>query len=192
MSHRKPLQPIPKSAKKVFDGIIFDVYQWRQKLYDGSFATFEKIKRLNTVEAICTVGDKIILLENNQPGRDSVLSLPGGRMDEEGESQEDSVKREIREETGYKAEKVRLWFKYYPVSKIDWTVYIFIANDVIKVGEQNLDAGEYIKLKLVDFEEFLMLSENPYFNDREMVEEMFMARLYPEKRRKLKKTIWGS
>jgi hypothetical protein len=29
----------PASAKKVFEGVLYDVYQWPQKLYDGSTAT---------------------------------------------------------------------------------------------------------------------------------------------------------
>src|SRR5215467_9321922 len=32
---------IPEHAERVFQGKIFDVYQWPQKLYDGSTATFE-------------------------------------------------------------------------------------------------------------------------------------------------------
>lgn len=183
---RTPIQPIPDHAKKVFNGVIFDVYQWEQELYDGSKTTFEKLKRLNTVSAICTVEDKIIVLENKQPGREDVISLPGGRMDIEGETPEESIKREINEETGYEAATVTLWIKDYPVSKIDWTVYFFIARDVKKVGGQSLDSGESISVSLLSFDEFLMLSENPRFQDREIAEELFMARLYSEKKQELR------
>ena len=31
---------LPEQAKKVFDGEIFDVYQWDQEMYDGSTETF--------------------------------------------------------------------------------------------------------------------------------------------------------
>lgn len=37
-------QPIPDHAKCVFKGVIFDVYQWEQKLYNGTTTTFEKLK----------------------------------------------------------------------------------------------------------------------------------------------------
>ena len=36
---------IPPEAKCVFRGKIFDVYQWPQRLYDGSTATFEMLRR---------------------------------------------------------------------------------------------------------------------------------------------------
>jgi len=31
---------IPKDAKLVFKGKIFDVYQWQQKVYDGTTVTY--------------------------------------------------------------------------------------------------------------------------------------------------------
>lgn len=40
----KSKQPIPSFAKKVFKGIMFDVYQWQQKMFEGKLETFEKMK----------------------------------------------------------------------------------------------------------------------------------------------------
>ena len=42
-------QPIPANAKKVFHGVIFDVYQWEQEMFDGTKEIFEKLKRPDTV-----------------------------------------------------------------------------------------------------------------------------------------------
>jgi ADP-ribose pyrophosphatase len=69
---------IPKEAKLVFKGVIFDVYQWQQKMFDGSFETFEMLKRPNTVEIIATQGDKILLSHQSQPNKKDFLSLFGG------------------------------------------------------------------------------------------------------------------
>ena len=46
------LKPIPKDARCVFKGVIFEVWQWEQKMFDGSMATFERIKRPDTVVII--------------------------------------------------------------------------------------------------------------------------------------------
>lgn len=59
-------QPIPPHAKRSFTGIIFDVYQWEQRLYDGSTTTFEKIKRSDTVNVILTTPDKKIILTRQE------------------------------------------------------------------------------------------------------------------------------
>src|SRR5690242_8634750 len=76
-------QPIPEHAKRVFEGDIFDVWQWEQELYDGSSKIFEKLKRDDTVTvAASTPERKLMLLKDEQPGREPVLTFPGGRMDE--------------------------------------------------------------------------------------------------------------
>ena len=43
---------MPEHAKKVFSGVMFDVYQWEQEMYDGSTATFEKLTRPDTAQVI--------------------------------------------------------------------------------------------------------------------------------------------
>lgn len=53
---------IPSEATKVFDGVIFDVYQWQQKMFDGSIETFEMLKRVSTVGIIAIKDDKLALL----------------------------------------------------------------------------------------------------------------------------------
>ena len=35
---------VPKQAKRVFKGVIFDVYQWEQEMFDGTKEIFEKLK----------------------------------------------------------------------------------------------------------------------------------------------------
>ncbi len=40
---------IPDSAKRMFEGIIFDVYQWKQTQFDGTTRDFEMLKRPDTV-----------------------------------------------------------------------------------------------------------------------------------------------
>ena len=64
----KSNQPIPPDAKKVFSGVLFDVYQWEQKMFDGSVATFEKLKRPDTVVVFPVLPNgRIILTEQEQP-----------------------------------------------------------------------------------------------------------------------------
>ena len=69
---------IPKSAKCVFKGLFFQTYQWQQKQFDGTYATFEAVKRRPTVQIIATVGDKIILLKEEQPNYGKFTSIIGG------------------------------------------------------------------------------------------------------------------
>lgn len=184
-------EQLPPNAKRVFTGVIFDVYQWEQKMYDGSTTTFERLKRPDTVSVIAAVGDKILFQMQQQPDRaESFPSLPGGRC----EGDEDplaAAKREILEETGYVSDSWKLWKEHRPVSKMIWTIYTFVARNCRYVQPPQLDAGEKITTQQMTFDEFLMLSENPTFSEKELGNILLRARLDSEKREELHKVIFG-
>ncbi len=46
---------IPTHAHKVFSGVIFDIYQWDQELFNGKVATFEALRRSSTVMVVAVV-----------------------------------------------------------------------------------------------------------------------------------------
>lgn len=181
-------QPIPKNAKKVFSGIVFDAYQWQQKMFDGSFKTFEKLIRADTVVVFPVLNDgRILLNEQEQPGRNtSFISAFGGRV-ENGENILEAAKRELLEESGYKAREFILWQSEQPITKIEWEVYVFIAKNLKKVSDQKLDSGEKITLKPVTFDEFVDMATNKHFAEKEIVPELFEAKLDHKKYKELRK-----
>jgi ADP-ribose pyrophosphatase len=91
---------LPPDAKLVFKGAIFEVWQWEQKMFDGSTQIFEKVKRPDSADVIAVVGDKIVIETQEQPHRSPFTCIPGGRCDEN-ENPMDGAKRELLEETGH-------------------------------------------------------------------------------------------
>ena len=63
-------QPIPPHAKRVFKGVIFEVYQWEQEMFDGSVETYEALKRADTAQVIATRRNKILIPLEEQPRRE--------------------------------------------------------------------------------------------------------------------------
>lgn len=185
--HRpKSKQPIPESARRVFAGVIFDVYQWEQKLYDGTIATFEKLKRADTAVVFPVLPDgRILLTEQEQPGKEPFIGACGGHIDE-GEDALAAARRELLEESGYTARKFILWDARHPTSKIDWVIYTFIAKGLERVAEPSLDGGEKIKLKPVTFDEFIELGSSGHFSEKEIQTKLVEAKYDPEKREALK------
>ncbi len=191
MEIKKPVSnhPLPPHAKQVFKGVMFDVYQWEQPMFDGTTATFEKLTRPDTVMIIPVTEDgQIMVLEETQPGTKPFISLPGGRL----EPQEDpltAAKRELLEETGYEAQEYVLWDAVQPVVKIEWAIYTFIAKGCKKVTEPKLDSGEKNVLKSVSFDEFIEMVLDEKFRDLGIVKKILQAKVYPQKMTELKELL---
>lgn len=179
-------QPIPDNAKLVFKGEIFDVYQWEQQMYDGTFKTFEKLKRPDTVVVFLILENgNILLTQQSQPGREEFIDAPSGRVDEKEDILE-AAKRELLEETGYLADEFILWNAIHPVTKIDWVCYTFIAKGCKKIVDKNPDNGEKIEIKEVSFDQLLQISRDSRFRAQESLKYFLEALIDKEKYNELK------
>lgn len=181
---------IPEKAKLVFKGKIFEVYQWEQEMFDGTTEIFEAIKRPGTVQVIPTRGDKILLSEEEQPGKPRRVTFLGGRMEKDEEPLA-AVKRELLEESGMESDDWELYRNYESGGKIIWPFYIYIARNVEKVAEPHLDAGEKIDVKEVSFGEFIEILTSQDYIDRQVSEEMFRLKQDPEKLEEFRKRLFA-
>jgi len=183
--------PIPKKAKRVFRGKIFEIWQWRQKMFDGSLGLFERIRRPDTATVILVVGDKIMIQQQSQPARKKFISLPGGRCDSVKEKPLVAAKREVLEETGYASGDIILWKKYNPSSSVVWTDYNYIFRNSKFIQKPKLDAGEKIKNKLVGFDELLALAKNDRFRHQETRIDFFQMLTDHKEKAKFKKLLFN-
>ncbi len=156
---------MPVNAKKVFEGVIFDVYQWEQKMYDGSMQTFERLDRADTVDILATTKQgKMLIQRQSQPDQEeSFLCLIGGRVEDDEDALE-GAKREMLEETGYGSQEWAFLLSYRPTRKIRWDMHVYVARQCEKQSEQNLDPGERIEVMEVSFDEFIELVDSGKMN----------------------------
>lgn len=152
---------VPEHAERVFKGQIYDVYQWQQEMFDGSFETFEMLKRPDTLDVIAVKDDKIVILEEEQPGLPPFYGLPGGRHDVAGETEVQAAQRELLEETGMIFREWCLLEVAQPQRKIERFMYIFLATGFESREEPQLDPGEKMSVTLREFDEVLALADNP-------------------------------
>ncbi len=152
---------IPEHAKQVFKGQIFDVYQWPQELFDGSQATFEMLRRPDTIQILAVRDGNIVVVHDEQPGRPVYMHVPGGRADPEDESWLAAAKRELLEETGLAFKNWKLVAVFQPFIKMEWFTVWFVATDIESESPQNLDAGERISVDAISFDDFRASANDP-------------------------------
>lgn len=180
---------IPPTAKRVFKGILYDVYQWEQERFDGTKDTYEGLRRKPSVQVIAVVGDKLIILDEEQPALGKFTSVPGG-VYEDDNAPEEAAERELLEETGYKPGKLVPWFTHDFAVDIDWKAYYYIAKGCKKVQELKLDPGEKISVNLVTFEEFIERVINNKFRNRHLSNLLATMKCQPKELEEFKKMIF--
>ncbi len=90
--YKSPFGNLRKDTCQMADGTIIHDY------YVNEYADW-----VNAI--VLTEDQKIVLVEQyRHPGNGFYLEIPAGKI-EEGESYEEAIRREIREETGYDSEK---------------------------------------------------------------------------------------
>ncbi len=144
---------IPDNATRVFEGKIFDVYQWPQKMFDGSTATFEMLKRPDTVQIVAVRDGKLVMVDDEQPNRPAQIHFPGGRVDPEDTSWLSAAQRETAEETGMTFKTWKLIAVYQSAMKIEQFVPWFLTTDFVSEQPLKLDSGEKITVQPMSFEE---------------------------------------
>ncbi|MDZ8221419.1 MULTISPECIES: NUDIX hydrolase [unclassified Nostoc] len=84
------------------------------------------------------------------------LELPAGNFDPTKESAKIAAIRELREETGYISQIIRkIGTLYDKPSKDTNKIHLFLAENVSKIGEQQLDITEEIEVVLIPVESVL-------------------------------------
>jgi 8-oxo-dGTP pyrophosphatase MutT (NUDIX family) len=102
-----------------------------------------------------TADGQVVMVRQRRHGVDEeTLELPGGMIDPEDPSPLAAARRELLEETGYRAHVVEPIGVIAPNPAMQTNrCHSFIARGVVKVAEPELDSGEDIDVVLVPYAE---------------------------------------
>lgn len=146
--------------KAVFKTRRFTVFDSRLNI-NGQIVNKPYIRQNDCAEILAiTSSGHIILIKSYRPELNSyVYELPAGTL-KASERPSRTAIRELEEETGYKARKVRYMFSGYPLlGYSDCKLYFFLATG-LQEKEQHLEKDEYINVQLFKPTEILkMLKE---------------------------------
>lgn len=139
---------------------------------DGTTTVFDTIhpegQEFVSVIAV-TLERKIVIARQYRPGPEKLMyEMPGGFVDA-GETPEKSVRRELLEETGYKAGALNYIGQFHKDTFMNATWHVFLALDCTKNKEQKLESEEFIDVEEVGIEEFIGYAKNDALTDHAAV-----------------------
>ncbi len=101
--------------------------------HEVDYYVIEHPRQATGVVAVDTAGRVLLVQQWRHPVQKLLWSLPAGGM-EEGETPEVSIARELREETGYAAEKFERLYSYHPnPATTTQTFHLFLASGLSEV-----------------------------------------------------------
>lgn len=130
----------------VFRGVVFKVKQAKAVFPSGEVKVFERAVRPPTVTilAIDSRGRLLLTREYRLKHKKYLWRLPSGRVDKEKDPLR-AAQRELREETGFKAKKLKLFHANKPGNALDWKMYYYIATGLTPAPLEG-DEDEDIKV----------------------------------------------
>ena len=136
--------------KNVFKGKLLKVFVKKVRLPNGYLATFEIIKHPGAALVVPFLSkDKVIMLRQLRPVIGSyIYELPAGTIDK-GESSLECARREIVEETGYSAGKIKRLGFIYPVPGYSTEKIIIYKADGLIPRHRHAEKDEVIELKIL-------------------------------------------
>ena len=147
-----------KKTKK-YKGKNINIALYETKL-NGTRIIQEIVEQGNVVAVLAIDDDEVILVNEFRYPVGYVLEIPAGNVDK-GETPLKCAKRELLEETGYKAKKIEHLIRFFP--KLGYNTQIidcYVATELTKISEPNLDEDELITVKKIKFKKLLNMINN--------------------------------
>ena len=147
-----------KKTKK-YKGKNINITLYETKL-NGTRISQEIVEQGNVVAVLAIDDDEVILVNEFRYPVGYVLEIPAGTVDK-GETPLKCAKRELLEETGYKAKKIEHLIRFFP--KLGYNTQIidcYVATELTKISEPNLDEDELITVKKIKFRKLLNMINN--------------------------------
>jgi ADP-ribose pyrophosphatase len=165
-------------SEVVFEGKVITVIKDDIETSDGHKSFREVVLHNGGVVVVAMKDEDTILLvkQYRYPLKQTVLELPAGKL-EVGENPDEACKRELEEETGYRA---KTWNSLGYINTTPGVctekLYLYCAKDLEFVGEHP-DEGEIIKCFEYKLKDVLKMIKNGEINDAKTICALYRINL---------------
>jgi len=165
-------------SESIYKGTILNLRKDKVTVRTGT--SYREIVEHNggAVAAAITDEGKIVMVRQFRKAVDRVvLEAPAGKIDM-GEEPLETVKRELREETGYSAKNYKLMTVMEPsVGYTSEQLYIYLATE-LEPGKTDFDENESLDILEYDFDEIYNKVAKGEIRDGKTIIAVLMAKIY--------------
>lgn len=140
------------------------------RLVNGARATREYLDHPGAVAvvAIPKPGHIIMVHQYRYPVAQMTWEIPAGKLDK-GEKPEACVRRELEEETGYKAGRIRKLLAFWPTAAFaNEVIHIFVADRLTR-GQANPDEDEFLSCQTWPLKRLYRMIEKGQIQDSKTI-----------------------
>jgi ADP-ribose pyrophosphatase len=170
----------PISGEVVYAGSFLEVRRDVVRLPDGTQAVRDYIRHPGAVAIVALTEEGRVILERQHRYalRRDFVEIPAGKL-ETGEALLETAQRELLEETGYAAGTwTRLGLIHNAIGYSDEGIELWLATGLEK-REARLDAGEFLDVFTLPFEEALAMAADGRISDVKTIIGLFWANMRP-------------
>lgn len=154
------------SSESIYKGKIIDVRLDEVELPNGKPGKRELVYHPGAVAVVAvTDDDKIVMVKQfRKPLERSLVEVPAGKL-ENNEDPEACARRELQEETGYRAGELNHVTSFYTSPGFsDEIIHLYFADQLVE-GEPQTDEDEFVELMEVTLDEALDLIQRKEIYD---------------------------
>lgn len=145
------------TSEELYDGVVLHAFKDTVSLPNGKSSGREYLKHLGAVCVVPVTEDGCVVVERQYRYAvgQTMIEIPAGKLDYKGEDHLSAAKRELREETGYTADRWTFLGEYLTAPAFsDEMISMYMAEGLHK-GEQDLDEDEFLDVIEVPLEELV-------------------------------------
>ncbi len=170
----------PLTQEYRFEGRIMKARVDTVELPNGRTATREVCEHMSGVGIlpIDADGNIVLVQQYRYPYAQTMLEIPAGKMDCPAEGHLSCGIRELREETGYTADRMEYMGTVYPSPGFLTEVLHLYCAMGLHSGESNPDEDEFVEVVRLSTEELECRIANGEMRDGKTIAAMYKARLF--------------
>ena len=166
-------------TRRIFKGRIVGLREDTVKLSNGVVSKREIVEHPGAVAVIAVTKDKklVLIKQFRRSANKVLLEIPAGLV-HKGERWLDGAKRELTEETGYSAGKIKEIFRGYSSPGYSTEVIRFYVATELEEAEQNCDHDEMIEVYPYPLKKCLELVKRGKISDNKTIVGILAANIW--------------